>query len=84
LLGLRDAFINPRLWAQHSSLLEEVLAEHINQTSSDSFFSAYEDVKARNDAMLFHNLPPRVLGSLSSALSDIKVKNSAAVMLFEF
>ncbi|EKM53974.1 uncharacterized protein PHACADRAFT_196411 [Phanerochaete carnosa HHB-10118-sp] len=88
LLGLRDGFVNPRLWAQHSLLFEEVLREHISRTSSesrnsrgtpalnDSFLAAYEDVKRRNDAMLFRNIPPRVLGSLSSALSDIKLLNS--------
>ena len=79
--------MNPRLWLQHSPLLEEILAEHISRTSADAgrevafstpalnetFLAAYEDVKKRNDAMLFRNLPPRVLGSISSALSDIKV-----------
>jgi mediator of RNA polymerase II transcription subunit 12, fungi type len=88
LLGHRDAFVNPRLWSQHAALLEEVLAEHISQTSgagsvhstpalNETFLAAYEDIKRRNDAMLFRNLPPRVPGSLSSALSDIKVRGFA-------
>lgn len=94
LLGLRDAFVNPRLWSQHSSLLEEILAEQISQTSggtgregeqstpvlNETFLAAYEDVKKRNDAMLFRNLPPRVLGSISSTLSDIKVVYSVLLL----
>lgn len=80
--------MNPRVWSQHSSLLEEILDEHVNRTTPDparqepgtpalneQFLSAYEDIKRRNDAMLFRNLPSRVLGSLSSALSDIKARS---------
>ena len=95
LLGLRDAFVNPRVWSQHSALLEGILAEHINRHTVDpaqssessgtpalneTFLAAYENVKKRNDAMLFRNLPPRVLGSISSTLSDIKVCSSTLLL----
>ena len=80
----------------HSHILEEILAEQISQHSADpsqgtdnmgtpalneTFMAAYADIKKRNDAMLFRNLPPRVLGSISSALSDIKVLSSTLFLV---
>lgn len=49
--------------------ITEKLARALDQT----FMGMFEDIKRRNEAMLFRNLPHRVLGSLSSTLSDIKV-----------
>lgn len=84
-LALPDAFVSPRMWIQHSALLEEVLNEDLSGDSSDisvqqsasclreTFDERLSDVRRRNEAMLFRHLPPRVLGALSSALSDIKV-----------
>ena len=85
LLALPDAFVNPRTWAQHSALLEETLSEYINSRNSiasveqntqsldQTFVDAFTDLRRRNDAMLFRDLPPRIVGHLSSALADIKV-----------
>lgn len=39
----------------------------------DKITEQLADVKQRNEAMLFRHLPPRVLGALTSSLSDIKV-----------
>ncbi|KAL4248177.1 Mediator of RNA polymerase II transcription subunit 12 [Abortiporus biennis] len=87
-LAIPSAFVNPRMWIQHSRVFAEVVSRHIEdgplgnqaeintralrQTLSDIF----ADVNIRNEAMLFGDLPPRVRGSLSSALADIKRLNS--------
>lgn len=80
LLALPDAFVNPRIWAQHSTILDEALMnsglaiEQTTQALHQTFIEILADVRRRNDAMLFRELPPRVVGHLSSALSDIKVQ----------
>ncbi|KAI0344762.1 hypothetical protein BDW22DRAFT_1354912 [Trametopsis cervina] len=88
LLALPDSYVNPRSWVSHAALLEATLEEHLNQADSPrsserhtqaldrTLLDTLEDVKNRNEAMLFRNLPPRVVGLLSSALSDIKLLNS--------
>ena len=70
---------------QYSGTLEEILLENFAVESIDNDLQpniqilqqtvtdALSDVKHRNEAMLFQHLPPRILGTLSSALSDIKV-----------
>ncbi|OBZ68162.1 Mediator of RNA polymerase II transcription subunit 12 [Grifola frondosa] len=87
-LALPDAFVSPRMWIQHSTFLEQLLMDALPGDSSGStgqqnvnalhhtFLERLSDVKRRNEAMLFRHLPPRVLGVLSSALSDIKLLNS--------
>lgn len=73
---------------QYGSVLEEVLLDDFAADGSDTslqpniralhqiVLDTLSDVQRRNEAMLFHHLPPRVLGTLSSALSDIKVSGS--------
>ncbi|KAL6308224.1 hypothetical protein BKA93DRAFT_726196 [Sparassis latifolia] len=87
-LSLPDAFVSPRAWTLHSALLEEILSDNFNVATLDStsdhnaqalcqtFAEQFADVRQRNEAMLFWRLPSRVLGPLSSALSDIKLLNS--------
>ncbi|CCM03316.1 uncharacterized protein FIBRA_05444 [Fibroporia radiculosa] len=87
-LALPDAFVSPRIWVMHSAVLEETLSETFATSSSESaseqcvqalrqtYLDHFSDVKRRNEAMLFRHLPPRVVGSLTSALSDIKLLNS--------
>ncbi|RDX50110.1 hypothetical protein OH76DRAFT_1402976 [Lentinus brumalis] len=87
-LALPDAAISPRMHIQHGATLEEILMENFATEGGDSVPPQYlqnlhqtvmdvlYDVQRRNEAMLFYHLPPRVLGTLSSALSDIKLLNS--------
>ncbi|PCH43895.1 hypothetical protein WOLCODRAFT_138657 [Wolfiporia cocos MD-104 SS10] len=87
-LALPDAFVSPRMWATHCNLVEEILAESIEMSGSDGIpaqniqalqqtcADRFADVKRRNEAMFFRQLPPRVVGSLTSALTDIKLLNS--------
>ncbi|KAI0688045.1 hypothetical protein BC835DRAFT_1419486 [Cytidiella melzeri] len=87
LLALPDAFVNPRIWAQHSALIDEALSEYSSRNSftipeqntqalDQTFIDTLADIRRRNSAMLFRDLPPRIAGHLSSALSDIKLLNS--------
>ncbi|KAI0769653.1 hypothetical protein BD413DRAFT_627402 [Trametes elegans] len=101
-LALPESCISPRIYTQYGAVLEEILMENfavdgseaatqqnaqvLRQTVADTL----SDVQRRNEAMLFQHLPPRVLGSLSSALSDVKLLNSisgntdmSAVALFD-
>ncbi|EJF57727.1 hypothetical protein DICSQDRAFT_182976 [Dichomitus squalens LYAD-421 SS1] len=101
-LSLPDASVSPRMYIQYGSVLEDILLENFAADVSDSaaqpslqslhqtVVNTLLDVQRRNEAMLFHHLPPRVLGTLSSALSDIKLLNSisgktdlTSVALFE-
>ena len=84
-LALPDSGVSPRMHIQYGSLLEEILLENFTndggegippqnlQTLHQTVLDVLADVQRRNEAMLFYHLPPRVLGTLSSALSDIKV-----------
>ncbi|KZT00461.1 uncharacterized protein LAESUDRAFT_666096 [Laetiporus sulphureus 93-53] len=87
-LALPDAFVSPRTWLAYGELLEEDLIGGGAVDSSDSILQqnantlrqslqdSLSDVRRRNEAMIFRHLPPRVVGSLTSALSDIKLLNS--------
>ncbi|TFY51580.1 hypothetical protein EVJ58_g10491, partial [Rhodofomes roseus] len=85
-LALPDAFVSPRAWQLHSELLGGILSVAVaptegtppqnTQALQQTFQDLFADVKRRNEAMLFRHLPPRVVGSLTSALSDIKLLNS--------
>ncbi|KZT67178.1 hypothetical protein DAEQUDRAFT_673722 [Daedalea quercina L-15889] len=85
-LALPDAFISPRVWQLHSELLGDILSTAAAlaegtlapsaQVLQQTFQELFADVRRRNEAMLFRHLPPRVVGSLTSALSDIKLLNS--------
>ena len=78
-----DAFVSPRMWLRRSELLEELVFDRLDEnngqlqqsvlTLNQTLMSHYEDVRKRNEAMQFRDLPPRILGGLSSALADIKV-----------
>ena len=71
------------MWLRRSELLEELVFDRFDEnhgqlqqsvlTLNQTLMSHYEDVRKRNEAMLFRDLPPRILGVLSSALADIKV-----------
>lgn len=82
-LALPDAFISPRAWQVHSELMSDIISNAVAPTEGtpvqsaqalqQTFQDLLADMKRRNEAMLFRRLPPRVVGSLTSALSDIKV-----------
>ncbi|KAI0093156.1 hypothetical protein BDY19DRAFT_989824 [Irpex rosettiformis] len=86
LLALPDAFVNPRIWAQQSMFLEEAISDFSRNNPSateqnvqaldQTIVDTFADIRRRNDAMLFRELPPRIVGHLSSALLDIKLLNS--------
>ncbi|THH13392.1 hypothetical protein EW146_g6819 [Bondarzewia mesenterica] len=89
-INLPDAFISPRMWVAHSSLLSCILAgdacespdAYLEQTKSflrRTLYENYVEIKKRNDAMLFRNLPPRVLARLSEAVTDVMHLNSISV-----
>ena len=79
-----NAFVSPRMCIAHSSLLSDILAGDVCETP-DALFEHTEiflrrllaenhaDIKKRNEAMLFRNLPPRVLACLSEAVTDVMV-----------
>ncbi|KAI8993842.1 hypothetical protein BD414DRAFT_480612 [Trametes punicea] len=87
-LALPEACISPRIHVQYGPVLEEIVMDNFNiegtenglqqsaQALQQTVVDGLSDVRVRNEAMLFQHLPPRVLGSLSSALSDIKLLNS--------
>ncbi|TFY65710.1 hypothetical protein EVG20_g5379 [Dentipellis fragilis] len=90
-LVLPDALLSPRMWSKHSSLLRVMLAydceegssevcKHYVQQLNDNFM----DIANRNDAMLFRNLPPRVLARLSEAvhLNSISINTDFEVFYF--
>ncbi|CDO75642.1 hypothetical protein BN946_scf184743.g2 [Trametes cinnabarina] len=86
--ALPEACISPRIHVQYGAMLEEILMDNFVVENADTasqqnlqglrqiVVDTLADVQKRNEAMLFQHLPPRVLGSLSSALSDIKLLNS--------
>ncbi|KAK7692890.1 hypothetical protein QCA50_004525 [Cerrena zonata] len=88
LLALPNAFVNPKTWLQHSSLLREIVVSYNEDgalgTSTELSVSGLQrdlvdsfiNVKRRNEAILFKDLPTRPTGPLSSALHDIKLLNS--------
>lgn len=84
-MALPDAAIGPRMHVQYGPVLEQILQDNFIADASDTtqqnlqnlqqiVMDTLSDVQRRNEAMLFYHLPPRVLGTLSSALSDIKVR----------
>ncbi|KAF9819188.1 hypothetical protein IEO21_02359 [Rhodonia placenta] len=87
-LAQSDAFVSPRAWMTYGELLEDIFSQSPATDLSDSvadrnaralhrtFLDRLADVQHRNEAMLFRHLPPRVVGSLTSALADIRLLNS--------
>jgi mediator of RNA polymerase II transcription subunit 12, fungi type len=83
-IGLPDAFVCPRALAMHTDLLRDTLTSnsgsstpssygHLDEIDQSTLFKNFSDIQRRNEAMLFLNLPPHSLSSLSSAVSDIQV-----------
>ncbi|KAI0311143.1 hypothetical protein OF83DRAFT_1152155 [Amylostereum chailletii] len=82
-LLMPDAFVSPHMWTTYSSLLTEILTGAPDQTSTEDerestvdtihrlLSENYADIKRRNDALLFRNLPPRVLARLTEAVADV-------------
>ncbi|OCH91787.1 hypothetical protein OBBRIDRAFT_752537 [Obba rivulosa] len=86
-LALPDAFVSPRTWLSHRTILEEILFDSFDSSTPVGSLQTTRalrqvveeqlcDIQRRNEAMLFQHLPSRVLGSLSSSLSDIRLLNS--------
>jgi len=83
-LSLPDAFVSPTLWVAHSALLintlEETVGDEVLQGDprqdgiGQILLEHSADIKRRNEAMLFRNLPPRVLARLGSMVVDIQVR----------
>lgn len=79
-----DALVSPRSWIIHGSLLGEALSGDFagdiphssnNDTSAVHLVMQenFDDVKVRNETMLFQNLPPKTLATLASTVADIEV-----------
>jgi mediator of RNA polymerase II transcription subunit 12 len=76
------------MWAAHATLLAEALTEnvmdhspelHIEQNSRDLHqlsLDNFMDIKRRNEAMLFTNLPSHVSARLRTVVSDVQVSRS--------
>ncbi|KAF9219563.1 hypothetical protein BS17DRAFT_760662 [Gyrodon lividus] len=85
-LSLPDAFVSPNIWVTHSLLLVSILSDDIDDNSAPGdqrqrevqriLLDNLSDIQRRNDAMLFRNLPPRVLERLGSMVVDIQTLNS--------
>lgn len=99
-LALPDAFISVRTWTAHSTLLAEVLTtdsleqdhpvrnyEPLLQGSNDVqqiLLDRFLDIKQRNEAMLFKNMPPLMLAKLGSTVMDIQVEASFSLISQKF
>ncbi|KAJ7668448.1 hypothetical protein DFH06DRAFT_1181718 [Mycena polygramma] len=87
-LSLPDAFVSPGMWSAHANLVAEALTEnvldhspdlHIEQNSRDLHqlsVDNFMDIKRRNEAMLFTNLPSHVSARLRTVVSDVQLLNS--------
>ncbi|KAJ7755754.1 hypothetical protein DFH07DRAFT_490213 [Mycena maculata] len=87
-LSLSDAFVSPGMWQAHAALLTDALTEnvmdhssdlHIEQSSRDLhqlLLDSFTDIRRRNEAMLFTNLPSHVSARLRTVVSDVQLLNS--------
>ncbi|KAI6169577.1 hypothetical protein EDD17DRAFT_1784529, partial [Pisolithus thermaeus] len=85
-LTLPDAFVSPHTWANSASFVVPILSNDnsSNTTPGDTrtreaqrvLHHNITDIQRRTDAMLFRNLPPRVLERLGSMVVDIQILNS--------
>ncbi|KAJ7502832.1 hypothetical protein B0H11DRAFT_1986564 [Mycena galericulata] len=85
---ISDAFVSPAMWSAHAALLTDALTEnlmdhssdpHIEQNSRDLhqlLLDNFTDIKRRNEAMLFTNLPSHVSARLRTVVSDVQLLNS--------
>ena len=83
-----DAFVSPLMWTTSSLLLVEVLigpqdspstereSETAINTARRLLAENFAEIEQRNDALLFRNLPPRVLARLTEAVADVVVSPS--------
>ncbi|KAI6121312.1 hypothetical protein F5141DRAFT_1186585 [Pisolithus sp. B1] len=85
-LTLPDAFVSPHTWANSASFVVPILSNDNSSNSTPGDTRTREaqrvlhhnitDIQRRTDAMLFRNLPPRVLERLGSMVVDIQILNS--------
>ncbi|KAL4074347.1 hypothetical protein J3A83DRAFT_4509821 [Scleroderma citrinum] len=85
-LALPDAFVSPHTWTSYASLLVPVLSDDVGDVPiprdmryreiQRALLHNISDIQRRTDAMLFRNLPPRVLERLGSMVVDIQILNS--------
>ncbi|KAJ7647576.1 hypothetical protein FB45DRAFT_893821 [Roridomyces roridus] len=87
-LSLPDVFVSPAMWSAHATLISSALTEnlmdhtsdpHIDQNSRDLhqlLVDNFLDIKRRNEAMLFTNLPSHVSARLRTVVSDVQLLNS--------
>jgi mediator of RNA polymerase II transcription subunit 12, fungi type len=80
-----DAFVSPRTWRMHRTLLCEALSQNMHEHSSDEHsalvaqrtrgkvLTTLQDIKNRNEALLFYNLPSLASAKLGTAVADIEV-----------
>ncbi|TFY76949.1 hypothetical protein EWM64_g7062 [Hericium alpestre] len=90
-LVMPDSFVSPHMWIVHEGLIRDVIiaqscpasAQGGQQEVVQQFRNQLKDniaeVARRNDAMLFRNLPPRVLARLSEAVVDVMVDISPSI-----
>ncbi|KAL4080156.1 hypothetical protein V8B97DRAFT_1914244 [Scleroderma yunnanense] len=82
-LALPDAFVSPHTWTSYASLLVPVLSDDVGDVPiprdmryreiQRALLHNISDIQRRTDAMLFRNLPPRVLERLGSMVVDIQL-----------
>lgn len=77
------AFVGPRMWLQYSGTLKSLLTTDLTNhnpelppTARELASHVLSDITIRNESLLFQNLPPRVLASVGSAVSDAQLLNS--------
>ncbi|KAJ2931312.1 hypothetical protein H1R20_g5848, partial [Candolleomyces eurysporus] len=89
-LAIPDAYISPRLWIQHNSLIESTLTPDFAQRGNilDRYLDknlrelretgrrTLADIRRRNEALSFRDPPARVSAKLSAAVSNVKLLNS--------
>ncbi|KAJ7078858.1 hypothetical protein B0H15DRAFT_526897 [Mycena belliarum] len=87
-LALPDALVSPKMWSTHAALLTDALTEDVMDHSPDLrikqnsheicqlLLDNFSDVKRRNEAMLFTNLPSHVSARLRTVVSDVQLLNS--------
>ncbi|KAJ7690646.1 hypothetical protein B0H17DRAFT_1064288 [Mycena rosella] len=87
-LSLSDAFVSPGMWSTHATLLTDALTDNVMDTSPDLHIEQnsrdihqllvdnFMDIKRRNEAMLFTNLPSHVSARLRTVVSDVQLLNS--------
>ncbi|KAH7905552.1 hypothetical protein BJ138DRAFT_1072652 [Hygrophoropsis aurantiaca] len=80
-MSLPDVFVSPATWTAHSALLSGIFSESVAldlryREVQRILLNNLADIQRRNDAMLFRNLPPRVLERLGSMVVDVQTLNS--------